>query len=83
MFAIDPVADGETDPVIVITTDPPAGNVGTEPLTLLPLTVTDAGQTAPPLALAQLALTPLIADATASLNVDALAELGPAFVISN
>ena len=83
MLATDPVAEGDSEPTIVITTDPPAGKVGIDPLTLLPLTVTLAGHTAPPFALAQLAVTPLITDATASANVVAGAGLGPALEMSN
>jgi hypothetical protein len=55
VFEMLPVADPLTVAVIVTTTEAPAGNVGTLPLTVLPESATDAGQTAPPLAEPQLA----------------------------
>src|SRR4051794_26310043 len=64
-------------PVIVMTTAPPGGSVGTVPLTVLPATLTDPGHTAPPLAPPQLALTPLMAAGTPSLKLVPSASDGP------
>jgi len=92
-FGSDVPAGGDTEPVfdsgplagavpeMVMTTLPPGGNTGTLPLTALPATPTDAGHTAPPLALPQLAVMPVIPAGTLSLNVAPFAALGPAFDI--
>ena len=70
-------------PVIVMTSEPPDGSVGIVPLTTLPATLTDAGQTAPPLGLPQVAPTAVIAAGTLSANVAPFAALGPAFAIAS
>ena len=82
-FTIVPVADALTEPVMVMVTLPPAGNVGTWPLTRLPTTETLAGQTAPPSAFEHEALTPVIALGTVSLKIVPLAELGPALLTTS
>jgi hypothetical protein len=64
--------------LIVIVTEPPAGNVGTLPDTLLPTTA-GVAQVAPPLGDPQLAVTPVIAIGTVSAQVAPSAALGPAF----
>ena len=69
-------------PVIVIVTEPPEGKAGTLVLTLLPETFTVAGHSAPPVALAQLALTPVTPVGTLSLKVAPSAALGPALAIT-
>jgi hypothetical protein len=73
----DPDAEPRTVPLIVITTEPPAGKVGIAPVTLLPETLMFAGHTAPPAALVQLALTPLTDDGTRSEKVVSSAALTP------
>ena len=81
VFVMVPVAPGETVPLIVIMTLPPEGKFGMLPLTLLPTTLMFVGQTAPVLALVQLAETPVIAFGTISLKVVPLAAEGPALLI--
>ena len=76
------VAPALTVPAMVMVTLPPLGRVGTVPVTLLPEIETEAGQTAPPEALLQLAVSPLIADTTGSLKLALSALLGPALLIT-
>ena len=70
-------------PLIVIVTEPPTGSVAIVPLTVLPATLTEPGHTAPPVALPQLAVNPVIDAGTASENVVLLASEGPALPISS
>jgi hypothetical protein len=79
---IVPMADALTVPLIVMVTLEPAGKVGTNPLTVLPTTETLAGQTAPPRALAQEAITPVMVLGTVSLKLVPLALLGPALLMT-
>jgi hypothetical protein len=62
---------------------PPAGRFGINPLTKLPIGEMPAGQVAPPVALAQLAVMPAISFGTASLKLALLAALGPALLSLN
>ena len=82
VFASDPLADGETEPLMVIVTLDPAGIVGTTPDTKFPAKPIEAGHTAPPVALAQLAAMPVTAAGTLSLNVAPDAGLGPSLRIT-
>jgi hypothetical protein len=77
-----PVAEPDTVPLIVIVTEPPEGSVGIVALTLLPLIVIALGQTAPPLAVPQLAANPVMLAVTASATVLPSAALGPALVMT-
>jgi hypothetical protein len=76
-FTSVPEAEALTVPVIVMVTELLAGKLGTEPLTVLPDTLTLAGHTAPPAAEPQLALSPVMAVGTVSVKVVPSAELGP------
>jgi hypothetical protein len=76
-----PVAPGETVPLIVIVMLAPEGKLGTLPLTVLPLILIFVGQTAPAVALVQLAETPVMVLGTISLKVVPLAAEGPALLI--
>jgi hypothetical protein len=80
-----PVALALTVPLILIVTEAPEGSVGMLPVTLLPLTSVEAGQTAPPSADPQVAVNPIgvMPIGSVSLNVVPLALLGPALLITN
>jgi hypothetical protein len=82
VFEIEPVAEPDTVPFIVIVTELFAGKVGIVAETTLPLIPTELGQTAPFNALEQLALRLLIAALTASEKLVPLAALGPALLIT-
>jgi hypothetical protein len=82
LLTIVPLAPLVTVPLTFRVTLLPAGSVGIEPVTLLPdIEIGELGQTAPPDALAQLAVTPLIELGTESLKFAPLALLGPALLI--
>ena len=83
LLTIEPEAEALTVPVMTIVTLPPTGSVGTLPATLLPVTLTDAGQTAPPFALVQVALTPVMLLGTLSLKLVPFAALGPALLTTS
>jgi hypothetical protein len=82
VFEIDPLAEPEIVPFIVIVTELFAGKVGIVAETKLPDIPTELGQTAPFKALEQLAVKPLIAALTASEKLVPPAELGPALLIN-
>ena len=78
-----PLAPLVTVPLTLKVTLLPAGSVGIEAVTLLPDTeIGELGQTEPPDALAQLAVTPLSELGTKSLKLAPLASLGPALLIT-
>jgi hypothetical protein len=81
VLAIDAFTEDEVVPLIVTTTELFGGIVAIVPLTVLPATVTEPGHTAPPAALPQLAVTPVIDAGMTSLNVVPLAAEGPALRI--
>src|SRR5215216_2843433 len=76
LFVIVPAALAM--PVIVITTEPPAGNAAIVLVTELPATMT-APHTAPPIAPPQVADTAVTPAGTSSENIAPFAALGPAF----
>ena len=82
VLLIDLGAEPLTVPAIVIVTLPPLGSVGTVPETRFPATDTLAGQTAPPLAPLQLALSPPMDEGTESLKLAPSALLGPALLMT-
>jgi hypothetical protein len=82
VFEIDPLAEPETVPFIVIVTELFAGNVGMFAETTLPEGPTELGQTAPFRAFEQLAVKPLIAAFTESEKLVPPAALGPALLIT-
>ena len=82
VLVIVPAADATTVPDMVKVTLAPAGSVGILPLTVLPATEIEAGQTAPPAALLHTAAAPLRVAGNVSVNVAPLAALGPAFEIT-
>jgi hypothetical protein len=82
LLTMVPLAPLVTVPLMLKVTLLPAGNVGIKPVTLLPdIEIGELGQTAPPDALAQLALTPVIEVGIKSLKLAPFALLGPALVI--
>jgi hypothetical protein len=83
VFEIEPVAEPDTVPFIVIVTELFAGKVGIVAETTLPEIPTVLEQTAPFSALAQLAVKPLIAALTVSEKLVPPAALGPALLINN
>jgi hypothetical protein len=82
VFTIVPVAVPESVPLMLTVTLEPAGKVAKIALTVLPLTLTLAGHTAPPVLALQLALTPVIPTGTTSVKLAPLALLGPALLIT-
>lgn len=80
LFTIEPVALALTVPVIVMVTLEEAGKLGTAPLTLLPATVTLAGQAAPLVAPPHVALMEVMLLGRRSLKLVPLAGLGPALL---
>jgi hypothetical protein len=78
VFAIEPVADAFTKPLIVITTEPLAGSVGILPLTVFAATFTDAGHKAPPASDPQVAEVTVTFAGTLSRNVASSAAAKPA-----
>ena len=82
-MVIDPVADPLTTPDTKISTDPPAGSDGIDPLTLLPTTAILLGHTAElPVGNWHRADTAMIALGTISLNTVSSAAPGPALLIN-
>ena len=82
VLVIAPLAAPLTVPAIVIVTLPPAGKLGITPLTEFPTGDIPAGQAAPPVAFAQLAVMLVISVGTESLKLALFAALGPALLIT-
>jgi hypothetical protein len=82
VFDILPEAPAATVPAICKVILPPEGSVAMLPLTVLPLTVIEPGQAAPPVALLQIAVGLVIAVGKVSENAALLAALGPALRIT-
>jgi hypothetical protein len=82
VLVMAPFAVPLTVPAIVMETLPPAGKLGINPLTELPTGEMPAGQVAPPIALAQLAVMPVTSLGTKSLKLALLAALGPALLMT-
>jgi hypothetical protein len=82
VLVMAPLAVPLTVPAIVMETLPPAGKFGINPLTELPTGEMAAGQVAPPIALAQLAVMPVMSLGTKSVKLALLAALGPALLIT-
>ena len=77
VFAMEPVAEPETVPLMVNVTLPPAGSVGIAADIVLPEMPVLAGQAAPPMAVPQLALKAITDAGTTSVKLALLAALGP------
>ena len=82
VFGIEPVAEPETVPLIVIVTELLAGSVGMLADTKAPVIPMLPGQTAPLSAFEQVAVRPLMAAFTVSEKLVPPAALGPALLMT-